>query len=95
MVLKMENNRSRNREDILRQNEVRAKADLADLGAQGKGFGTGFAEGAVERQKVLQEEEFTPYEGTIGNKRGTNIGFLIILAIFGLVIAGSLISRFI
>lgn len=89
----VEENKVRNREDILRQKEIKAKADLAELGHQGKSFGAGFAEGVAERERILKEEGFKPYEGTVKG-RPVNFGLLIMLTIFGLVILWNLVSRF-
>ncbi|MDX1739542.1 MAG: hypothetical protein R3261_14980 [Alphaproteobacteria bacterium] len=85
-----------NREDFKRLEEKKAEADLAELAAQGKGMGAGFAEGALKRQKILQEsEEIRLYQGAVGNKKATNIGLLILLVVLGGILSWNLITRFI
>ncbi|WP_218048717.1 hypothetical protein, partial [Curvivirga aplysinae] len=85
---------NKNRDEILRDKEIRAKAELAELAEQGSGFGTGFAKGALKKQQVLKEEEVKLYEGATGNKKSTNCIFLGLLAIFALILIFNLLSRF-
>ena len=85
---------TKNREELLKEKEIRAKAELAELAEQGAGFGTGFAKGALKKQQVLEEENVSPYEGATGNKKSTNYIFLGLLGIFALILIFNLLSRF-
>lgn len=84
----------KNRDDILKEKEALAKAELAELAEQGGGFGAGFAKGALRKQEVLEEEDVKLYEGVTGNKKSTNYIFLGLLAIFALILIFNLLSRF-